>query len=228
MSVDHRTKAGQARRQRTRDRLIEAAIMVFAARGLSGTVIDHVVQAAGVSRGTFYNYFDTIEDVLEAARVELGREVVLLVKGTVDPALPVAERLAKGLRGFIEVARQNPLFLEFTARLGRNSYGFVTVLQETSPEFAETDKRDCVFGPIPDMLVYDMLEVGTIALLRRMREGEEVDIPAFVAAMLRVAGVDFETSLHLAEQEVEIPTLPDDSLMVRGNAALAETAAQTA
>ncbi|WP_226554488.1 TetR/AcrR family transcriptional regulator [Celeribacter naphthalenivorans] len=218
---DHRTRVGQERRQKTLDRLIEAAILVFAERGLNGTVIDHVVSRAGVSRGTFYNYFDTIEDALETARIALGREVVLLVKDSADLSQPPAERIAHGIHVFIEIARRNTLFLEFTARLGRRSFSFAAVLCETGPRFI-SDGIECgAFQDVPESLIFDMLEVGTIAILRRIMAGEAVDVEAFVAAMLRVLGLDFESSVAVAKQAVpqSLPDIPEDSLLARGNAA---------
>jgi Transcriptional regulator len=216
--LDHRTRIGQARREKTRERLCEAAIMVFAERGLNGTVIDHVVRQAGVSRGTFYNYFDTIEDALEAARLALKRELLLLVKGSVDFDRPPAERVAYGLRAFIEVARHNKLFLEFTARLGHQSYSFSSLLKETAPGFVTSAIEAGEFRPIPEALIFDLMEGGAISVLRRLMEGEEVDVAAFVAAMLRVLGLSYEASVAVAELPVDVPQPAADSLLVRANA----------
>lgn len=216
--LDHRTRIGQTRREKTRERLCEAAIMVFAERGLNGTVIDHVVRQAGVSRGTFYNYFDTIEDVLDAARVVLKRELVLLVKDSVDFDRPPAERVAYGLRAFIEVARQNKLFLEFSARLGHQSYSFSNLLKETAPGFVSSAIEAGEFRPIPEGLIFDLMESGAIAVLRRLMDGEEVDVAAFVSAMLRVLGLSYEASVAIAALPVEVPQPAEDSLLLRANA----------
>ncbi|SFJ82117.1 TetR/AcrR family transcriptional regulator [Celeribacter neptunius] len=216
--VDHRTRIGQARRRKTEDKLIKAAILVFAERGLNGTVIDHVVQRAGVSRGTFYNYFDTIEGVREAARVALGREVMLLVKDAVDYDRPAPARVAQGIHAFIAVARQNRMFLEFTARLGRHSYSFAEMLRETAPNFLAAGIEEGAFRPVPEALVYDLLETGTSALLRRLKSGEEVDVAAFVAAMLRVFGVSYDLAAEVAADPIATPHVPEDSLLARGNA----------
>ncbi|WP_321365212.1 TetR/AcrR family transcriptional regulator [uncultured Celeribacter sp.] len=218
---DHRTRVGQARRQKTQERLIEAAILVFAERGVNGTVIDHVVSRAGVSRGTFYNYFDTIEEALETARIALGREVVLLVKDTIDHNLSPAERIAHGIHVFIEIARHNTLFLEFTARLGRRSFSFASVLCEAGPSFISDGIESGVFQDVPESLIFDMLEVGTIAILRRIMTGEDGNVVAFVAMMLRVLGLDYEASVDVASRTVPqgLPDIPDDSLLARGNVA---------
>ncbi len=223
--LDHRTRVGQARRQKMLDRLVEASIMVFAERGLNGTVIDHVVRCAGVSRGTFYNYFDTIEDALETARIALGREVVLLVNDTVDAELPPAKRVALSLHVFIELARQHSLLLEFSARLGRHSFSFGSVLCQVEPGFHADGVQSGAFRDVPEDLILDMLEVGTIAILGRVMAGEEVDVEAFVAAMLRVYGLGFEESVEAAMRPdpLVLPSIPDDSLLARGSVAWAKS-----
>jgi AcrR family transcriptional regulator len=54
-----------ARRAQTRERLITAAIAVFADRGINGASVEEISEAAGFSRGAFYsNFADKSELVL--------------------------------------------------------------------------------------------------------------------------------------------------------------------
>lgn len=64
---DHRTGVGLERRARMRQRLIEAAPPVFAEMGPEVAQIDDVIRLAGVSRGAFYNYFRSTNELLRAA-----------------------------------------------------------------------------------------------------------------------------------------------------------------
>lgn len=48
----------------TRERLLTAATELFAVRGYHGTGIAEVLQAAGVSRGSFYYFFGAKQDLL--------------------------------------------------------------------------------------------------------------------------------------------------------------------
>jgi len=217
-TVDYRTRIGQERRQRTYDRLVEAGTMVFADQGVNGTVIDHVVRRAGVSRGTFYNYFDTIDDVLVAAKRALAREIVSLIFHAIDEELPPAERLAYGVKAFVELARAHPPFLEFTARIGRHAYGFGQVLDEVAPCFVRDSMMAGDFCPMPEAMVTDILEVGTLALMRRIVAGEDVDVPAFVAAILRMLGVAPEEATRIAALPVVCPVVPKDALLAQSNA----------
>lgn len=54
------------KRERTRVALIKAAIGLLAEKGLEGSSIDDLVRAAGMARGTFYNYFQTRDEVVVA------------------------------------------------------------------------------------------------------------------------------------------------------------------
>ncbi|TQM61300.1 TetR/AcrR family transcriptional regulator [Klugiella xanthotipulae] len=47
----------------SRDVLEDAACELFIEKGYAGTTIDHITQRAGVSRGTFFNYFTAKGDV---------------------------------------------------------------------------------------------------------------------------------------------------------------------
>ncbi|MEY2866979.1 MAG: hypothetical protein RIQ43_1005, partial [Pseudomonadota bacterium] len=55
-NMDHRTRVGQERSNRTRLRILEAAMRVFAEKGPDAPVIQDFIIAADMSRGTFYNY----------------------------------------------------------------------------------------------------------------------------------------------------------------------------
>ena len=52
------------RSARTETRILEAALGVFADMGPDAPKIDDFAQAAGVSRGTFYNYFESVDALL--------------------------------------------------------------------------------------------------------------------------------------------------------------------
>lgn len=93
---DHRTRTGALRREQTRRKLLAAALAVFAEKGPESTLIEDVIAAAGVARGTFYNYFDTTQALLDAVTAELSDRVLErideVVLGIEDPL----QRLATG------------------------------------------------------------------------------------------------------------------------------------
>src|SRR4249920_748884 len=79
--------------QRTRARLQEAARRVFGRKGMAVSIND-VVEAAGISRPSFYNYYTTIEQLLESVTedmvAELNAQIDASVRVVDDPAARIA------------------------------------------------------------------------------------------------------------------------------------------
>lgn len=88
-SVEPGVNRVQRRKQRTRAALISAAQGFIAEGRLSVPVLD-ITQAADVGMGSFYNYFDSKEELFAAAVAEAldahGALLDVLTAGVVDPA----------------------------------------------------------------------------------------------------------------------------------------------
>jgi AcrR family transcriptional regulator len=93
---DHRTRTAELRREQMRRRLIESAIIVFAEHGVSSAVIGQVIATAGVSRGSFYNYFRTNEELSDAVCMELAGELVAHAEAALTEDMVPETALAVG------------------------------------------------------------------------------------------------------------------------------------
>lgn len=78
-----RTPASR-RREKTRARLLEAALEVFAEKGLKRVTVDDLVAAAGFTRGAFYSNFSSIDEVFFTLFEEQSRTMLAIVRETVD------------------------------------------------------------------------------------------------------------------------------------------------
>jgi AcrR family transcriptional regulator len=115
---NHRTRVAAEKRERMRQRLIESALLVFSRKGADSAVIEDVILMAEVSRGTFYNYFKTNEELMVAVLDAVGRELIASVDAAVSTRSDPAERVACGLRLVLHTSRRFPMFARFLARVG--------------------------------------------------------------------------------------------------------------
>jgi AcrR family transcriptional regulator len=99
-----RAEIGVERRKRTRVELVAAAFRVFADMGLEAPVIDDFIVASGLSRGTFYNYFKTREEILKAVADQLAREINDRITPVLKPLTDPAERVCASFLCFIGIA----------------------------------------------------------------------------------------------------------------------------
>ena len=74
------------RRESRQAALVDAAFRVFMEKGVAASSVDDIVEAAGVAKGTFYLYFRTKDDAINA----------------------VAERIVDGVGGAVEAAATTP------------------------------------------------------------------------------------------------------------------------
>ncbi len=125
-------------------RLLDAGVEALATMGIHAARVDDVVEAAGVSHGTFYLYFANKEALIEALAKRCADEVVDLVDDL--PALDTGSRdeLRRWLADFISLYRRHgPVIRAWSerqvsdrnlARLGRRSFGRIaTALAERLP-----------------------------------------------------------------------------------------------
>jgi AcrR family transcriptional regulator len=110
-------RVGQERSARTESRILEAALRVFAEHGPDVPVVDDFVQAAGIARGTFYNYFRDTEALLQATSAWTTREELQSIEETIAGLEGPTLRLGMGLRLFFARAQRDPVWCRFVARV---------------------------------------------------------------------------------------------------------------
>lgn len=93
--------------------IVERAIPVFAQHGPDVPVIDDFVKAAGISRGTFYNYFQTTDELLEATVETLSNEVIAMIVPVVRDIRDPLLRFATAARLYYRRATHDPMFRAF-------------------------------------------------------------------------------------------------------------------
>jgi AcrR family transcriptional regulator len=104
------------RRQRTRGRLVEAARRVIGRRGVEATTILDITSEADVGFGTFYNYFDSKDAILDAATAEATEELAHALDRLNERLQDPAEILAVAVRHCVRMVDRDPIWAWFVVR----------------------------------------------------------------------------------------------------------------
>jgi AcrR family transcriptional regulator len=215
---DFRTRVAAEKRERMRTRLIEAAMEVFSSIGMDAAVIEDLIDQAQVSRGTFYNYFRTTEEVMAAVQQAVGNELLSLVDMAISDRQDPAERLACGVRMVLHTARQFPLVGRFIARAGMGrSLDHMPALGHLLRDLLEATAMGR-FKLNDPMLGLDLV-VGTTsaALLSLSLRSDLADAypQEITFHILLGLGMTPEAARVLVDKPIHAVLLPPESLLVR-------------
>ena len=76
----------------TKGKIVSAAWQLFYMQGYDDTTVDEIVEASGTSRGSFYHYFTSKDDLLTSLSYLFDEKYEELID-TMDPALSPLEKL---------------------------------------------------------------------------------------------------------------------------------------
>jgi AcrR family transcriptional regulator len=120
---DVRVRVARRKRERMRERLLSAALSIFLSdRGGDAAIAEDVMKAAGVSRGTFYKYFNSVEEAADAVGQRLADEAVReLIRAFSGQKRTPIERAALGAQMLMSRAVVQPAWGGFVSRSGHLS-----------------------------------------------------------------------------------------------------------
>jgi len=88
----------------TKDRILNAAIEVFAAKGYHGTVVDDIVTVSGTSKGAFYHYFPSKQGIFLTLMDEMASTVEQAVEAVIGSERGALAKVEAALRVVLEIA----------------------------------------------------------------------------------------------------------------------------
>lgn len=165
-------------------------------------MIDDFVKAAGVSRGTFYNYFQTTRELLDATMEEISNDLIeTIIPAVADETNPVI-RLATGARLFYRKARLDPVFRSYLGSISR--VGNLAVMRAHS-DLEEAIAKDLI--KVKDIELAEAISFGVMVFALRssntVARGPERALEV-VRAILNALGA----SPRLIDQAMKIPLPP--------------------
>jgi AcrR family transcriptional regulator len=199
---DHRTRVGRERSARTETRILEAALRVFADMGPDAPKIDDFVQAAGIARGTFYNHFESVEDLLAATSEWTTREVIEAIEAALEGVEGPALRFGVGLRLFFAKAQEDPVWCRFVARVW--NVGGV----EFPARDLEEGARLGIFRAPSAEAARDLLFGGVREALRRMGSEPVPDDYGAQMTELCLQALGTDARRIAAVRKHELPAIP--------------------
>lgn len=151
------------RSEQTLKALLDAAGEVVGELGYQHASITQITLRAGVAQGTFYNYFNSRQDLFDQLLPRMGREMLAYIQDNVDMSVSGAERERQRFAAYLHYLHENP--------------GFYRVLYqaETLAPQAHRDHIDNVISGYVrslkrgwdrgEMPVYDAEEIEAIAYI---------------------------------------------------------------
>lgn len=158
---DHRVRVGAQRREKTRLRLLQSALTVFGEKGPDATVIDDVIAAANVARGTFYNHFTTTGELLLALAGAMSDEVLAVVDPLVLTFDDPVYRFSAGTRLYMHMAMRFPTWGRFITRVGTR----IATRGQLIDQYLTRDVTDAIARKrvvVPDVRVARDIVLGSI------------------------------------------------------------------
>ncbi len=102
-----RSQTPRARRASQRLVLLRAAVDVFATKGYAGASVEAIIEAAGMSRRTFYEHFDGLEGALKEVHARSAKIALGAVAGAMAAEDAPLARIEAGIGAFLALAGQN-------------------------------------------------------------------------------------------------------------------------
>jgi AcrR family transcriptional regulator len=178
-------------RARTRALLLDAAIRVFARKGVGATAIHEITAEAGVANGTFYNYFRTREEIAEAASERLAERLQAEVSESYRAVDDPAERLAIGCRRFILKALRDPQWGAASLRVWTSRRGLSDRLAQPVLADLRAGRRRKLFQYSNEGAALDLVCGAVQSAMNTViaRKAGEEHAEAVVAHILRALGI---------------------------------------
>jgi len=191
---------GHKKKERTLNQILDAAKRVFVRKGIDLVTITDIRDEAEISQGTFYNYFQTKEEVLDVlgARVsEYYREKIFVIS---DQYHDPAERFAVFAKLWLELARQAPDMAGIVAQSGERLLALHAQMDSHLMTYLENGVDAGRFEVSADQTTLDIIKaLGLSGMRLVLYENEDSNFDeTFIALFLRALGLSSSEAQEIA------------------------------
>jgi AcrR family transcriptional regulator len=154
----------------TRARILKGAAEIMAQKGLHMVAVRDILEAADVSRRTFYQYFADIDALLLALHEAQNAQLITKVGSAIASATTPPERLIRGVDAYLNLQAASPIF---------------AMIQ------AEAIRPDSVLAPGREQTIQGMIQV--IAQTHKALYDVELDTYLFRTLIVGIEGLTLHT-----------------------------------
>jgi AcrR family transcriptional regulator len=187
-----------------RGRILVAMASVVAERGYHKTTIEHIVKRAGVSRGTFYENFDSRESCLLAGFEATVEEVRRLTAAAAASEREWPDQIRAALAAFLDFVVANPA-LARTCLVETMTAGpgpmltYEQALQSFTPSFRRGREFLAEGGAVPEIIEESIVGGIVWMLHQRILHGDPEEIPELLPTLLEFALAPYLGAKRAAE-----------------------------
>jgi AcrR family transcriptional regulator len=185
---------------RTRARLMDAAVAIFARDGFEAASVSEIARAADMSNGAFYVHFKDKYEIAATVAYRIAAEVARGLDAAMADVDDAAERVCHGTRRFVEIAGGEPVWGWALVRAALFLPDPHRQAMARMRADVERGARQGVFKVTIDDLLLDVLGgMMLAALAARLRGAAGPEAGARVAELqLRLLGVDAARAAEIA------------------------------
>ena len=187
---DHRVRVGRQRREKMRAHLLQSVLQVCSGTTGKGTaVIDDVIRHAGVARGTFYTYFDSLDQAIAELGMQLADEMTAGIYSVYEVLEDPVMRTATGFQMFLIRAMMEPEWGAFIAHIGLLSTDNLMTRKITDDIRLGVETGDYIVPSVE--IASDVLMGAKVEAIRRLiaGDGSTAYIRGVASMVLRSFGV---------------------------------------
>lgn len=204
----------QRRQQRTRTQLTRAAAQVISEKGVEGLRLREVTDTADVGFGSFYNYFESKEDLVEAVVLDLMSALAQTLIAHVEAFADPAEAASAAHRWFVRNATEDPETARLMVNLDQADVQFQERILPFGQRLLELGVEQGRFTPMPSPVTTLTYVVGaTLAVTRAVldrRMGPAAESQT-AEVLLHALGLNAEQAREIAYRNLPSVTLVDAS-----------------
>jgi|GEM_PF-4622045 len=191
-----RSEIGNLKREQTQQLLIAAAMKCFARIGVATTKTNDICKAASVSRGTFYNYFTDMDDLIISVFQKIHDDVDVLIHNPAKDIPRGPESLAVTIRWFFQKAHDDKILgkLFLYANEFHNKEKFEAVFKNKLEEDIKAAQNRGFFDKddIDVEIATDVIKGITYRGIQSIIQGNKSpsDAPLYVKRMFMALGMN--------------------------------------